>query len=598
MIANRHEAKSIPIYFEPTSLEIQELMAPGKGDKRYFSADGYGSGHRDCRFSSPQPMGIVNKGPLVLLMQAWSRFATQNRIQYWLLHGTLLGWHWNHTIMDFDEDIDIGMSLRTLDQVLMPLNGTVFEGQYLLDINAFYKKRQRSALNAIDAEFIDILGGYKIDITAFTVYFPPKFAAQNESIRAADGHQYAMDDIFPLLPSHIDGASTLVPNSAEKLLKHEYGMSALTNTNHRGFRFTGTRWVAANPTDPKHSKKCKLLGAMDLFANASVFFIPWEQRRMLSMQSSTDDVELNAQIAPQLQQVDVDNTISMNLGYEIRNHTLHVAEFNIQRGTHWCDAANLIRSREVTRNADIIFVNEADWGMSRSGNAHTARLLAKELGMNYAWGIEFLELTPGDSGETKMAHNAPDCPSGRRGIGWTGKQDALGFTGNAILSKWPLKNVTVLRLPGINRLFHSKPGQAITANGFEKRLGSRMALYATIDDIPGYEGVIHMGCFHLQMLWDKRFPKEWEALGKKTVSLMKQHQDDVMDSTRSVPFLLGGDGWAPPWCKDDVGFSLLHPYQGGDWICGRNVRDVKDFTRIKASGISDHDLFGLKVNLS
>jgi hypothetical protein len=124
-----------------------------------------------------------------------------------------------------------------------------------------------------------------------------------------------------------------------------------------------------------------------------------------------------------------------------------------------------------------------------------------------------------------------------------------------------------------------------------------MVLYATLENVPGYGTPIHLGCFHLQMMWDKFWPAEWEALGKKTMSLMKREQDEIVDPTLSAPFLIGGDGWKPKWCEEEVGFTNLHPYQGGDWICGRNVHQVSDFKRVGAQGIADHDLFVLTVKL-
>ena len=47
--------------------------------------------------------------------------------------------------------------------------------------------------------------------------------------------------------------------------------------------------------------------------------------------------------------------------------------------------------------------------MVRSNQQHTTRLLAHALGMNYAWGAEFVELTAGDAGDRE--HTDHDMPN-------------------------------------------------------------------------------------------------------------------------------------------------------------------------------------------
>lgn len=49
----------------------------------------------------------------------------------------------------------------------------------------------------------------------------------------------------------------------------------------------------------------------------------------------------------------------------------------------------------VLKGADIVFFNELDKGMIRTGNRDTALELSNKLSMNYMYGVEFLELTKG-----------------------------------------------------------------------------------------------------------------------------------------------------------------------------------------------------------
>jgi endonuclease/exonuclease/phosphatase family metal-dependent hydrolase len=168
-------------------------------------------------------------------------------------------------------------------------------------------------------------------------------------------------------------------------------------------------------------------------------------------------LELNRQI-PELDEVEVWNGApSARPGKSLR-----LIAWNMERGRHWEDGARLIRETEALRDPDIILLGEMDLGMVRSGNAHTTHALATALGMNYAYGVEFLELTGGEIGERKL---------------YPGENER-GFHGNAILSRYPLRNVEMLRFPGIEKWYEGKG--ANESEKVQKRLGGRMALFANV----------------------------------------------------------------------------------------------------------------------
>jgi endonuclease/exonuclease/phosphatase family metal-dependent hydrolase len=157
--------------------------------------------------------------------------------------------------------------------------------------------------------------------------------------------------------------------------------------------------------------------------------------------------------------VEVDNSISTSC---TRTTSLKVVEFNAARGTHWFLGAHMLRAIRGLADADVIFLNEMDIGMARSRNEHTTRLLAHALGLNYAWGLEFLELTNGDENEQQSTE---------------GQINKLGLHGNAILSKCPIRDAALFRDELDNAYFSSTPSFT-NANGFEKRLGGRCAIVA------------------------------------------------------------------------------------------------------------------------
>jgi hypothetical protein len=180
-----------------------------------------------------------------------------------------------------------------------------------------------------------------------------------------------------------------------------------------------------------------------------------EQRNKWLNASSSEGQELTDQL-PNLNTVEVDNTISPL--EECAGNKLKVIEFNAERGKRWLEATALLKE------ADVILLNEMDIGMARSDQQHTTRLLAYHLGMNYAWGLEFVELTLGDKGDRDNIHSS--------------EQNFHGLHGNAILSKCKISNTTIFR----NKVgsYFSKKQNGVNANGLERRLGGRMIMLGRI----------------------------------------------------------------------------------------------------------------------
>jgi len=148
--------------------------------------------------------------------------------------------------------------------------------------------------------------------------------------------------------------------------------------------------------------------------------------------------------------------------------SLRVAAFNAERGTHFDAIVTLLRDHPRLRGADIVLLSEVDWGMARSANRHVARELAAGLGMAYAFGTEFLELTKGDAREA--------AASG---------ENAKSLHGNAIVSRFPLLDPRIVRLPV--KCAWDQPEQA--------RIGGRMAI---IGDIQTAAGRLTLASIHFE----------------------------------------------------------------------------------------------------
>ena len=100
------------------------------------------------------------------------------------------------------------------------------------------------------------------------------------------------------------------------------------------------------------------------------------------------------------------------------------------------------------QDADVLVLNEVDRGMKRTEYRDVARELAAALHMNYAYGVEFVEVDPIFALGTEQVHLENAEQDARL------QQDLLvdraryrGLHGTAILSRYPIRDARILRLP-------------------------------------------------------------------------------------------------------------------------------------------------------
>jgi hypothetical protein len=158
---------------------------------------------------------------------------------------------------------------------------------------------------------------------------------------------------------------------------------------------------------------------------------------------------------------------------------------------------DLIESQLATlQNADVLVLNEVDLGMKRTDYRDVAHELARALHMNYAYGVEFVEADPVFDLVTEKVH-LPDAQADQH------LQEDLsvdrdryhGLHGTAILSRYPIQNTRILRLPvcydwygkEAKEMAQIEKGKRWAANKLfrerierEVRRGGRMALIADI----------------------------------------------------------------------------------------------------------------------
>ena len=193
---------------------------------------------------------------------------------------------------------------------------------------------------------------------------------------------------------------------------------------------------------------------------------------------------------PQYQQCEVHNLVEAPA--EVPEVLRHVV-FNIERGQTLHETIDFLNMCPDFKNMDIIYANELDDGAVRSGNCNVAYEIAKSIGMNYAYGLEFIELV--------------------------NPNDNKGFHGNALFSRWPIRWAKVVHMPEQYNWYYDR----------QKRIGARVAIVCSLD-IGGRE----VGAVSVHL--------ENRADSKGREAQMAVVYDEIKKSfAPDTPVMIGGD---------------------------------------------------------
>ena len=183
--------------------------------------------------------------------------------------------------------------------------------------------------------------------------------------------------------------------------------------------------------------------------------LPHEERRRLgALLDGTSQMEVMAKI-PQFSQAEIHNLAPAPARAP---EALGTLVFNMERGVCLEELGDFLETCPAVQPADVILANELDDGCVRSGGKNTTLELAKRLGMNAVFGLEFIELVNGE--------------------------DPKGFHGNAIFSRWPIRKARIVRLPEQYNWYFDR----------QRRIGGRLAILAELDVAgkPVGVGTIHL----------------------------------------------------------------------------------------------------------
>jgi endonuclease/exonuclease/phosphatase family metal-dependent hydrolase len=134
---------------------------------------------------------------------------------------------------------------------------------------------------------------------------------------------------------------------------------------------------------------------------------------------------------------------------------------------------------EVLKPTDLFILNEVDNGITRTDYRDVARELAQALKMNYAYGVEFLEIDPLNLGIEKVNMEDKAAQEDIQKSFEPDKSRYLGLHGTAVLSRYPIRKATVRSLPVCYDWFHGEK-KAISKLESGKRAGANLAFMERI----------------------------------------------------------------------------------------------------------------------
>lgn len=258
---NRHEE----MFLDGLKISISTELAP---DKYFYEAQVFDTNecaHYDWRFFSGfKSANKSSANSFSRLLRTWLSFTRKHGLNTWLAHGTLLAWHFNGMVFPWDDDADVQMPIKDLqelalrfNQSLIVENGEEGFGRYFLDCGTFITSRESTnGNNNIDARFIDVDTGLYIDITGLavshekaqdrfqkdvaSVWFEDTMKDANTALQlynCRNRHFARLSELSPLRKTYFEGEVAYIPSQYQTLLTNEYNEKALTDYHYGGVVF-------------------------------------------------------------------------------------------------------------------------------------------------------------------------------------------------------------------------------------------------------------------------------------------------------------------------------------------------------------------------
>jgi endonuclease/exonuclease/phosphatase family metal-dependent hydrolase len=286
------------------------------------------------------------------------------------------------------------------------------------------------------------------------------------------------------------------------------------------------------------------------------------------------------------------------------------------------DMEKIPQEIEILQASDIWVVNEVDWGVKRTRYREVVRELAKTLNMNWAYGVEFIEIDPKQLGTDQFDDGEDKASEEQLQKEFSVDKERLrALHGTAVLSRYPIRSARIVPFTvGYDWFKESKirplekgKRQASKLVGEdlmrEIRRGQRMTLYVDLDVPEAPEGRVTIAATHLENRTRPKYRrKQLEQLLKQVHDVQNPviiagdmnttGSDATPTSAENFLYKRYGDWdfWATEGVQWTTGFGLI--YKGAKTV--RNLAGIEyrvDPTSANIPGASPNLESGFFKNL-
>ena len=145
------------------------------------------------------------------------------------------------------------------------------------------------------------------------------------------------------------------------------------------------------------------------------------------------------------------------------------------------DIAQMRQDIEVLKSADIVVVNEVDWGLKRTGYRSVVRELGNVLNMNWAYGVEFIEVDTISLGTEKLEELKDEAERQRLLAEiQVDKKKLKALHGTAVLSRYPIRQARLEPFQTVGYDWYAGEKKALDPLEKGERIGAEAAFLEKI----------------------------------------------------------------------------------------------------------------------
>ena len=267
------------------------------------------------------------------------------------------------------------------------------------------------------------------------------------------------------------------------------------------------------------------------------------------------------------------------------------------------DIAQMRQDIEVLKSADVVILNEVDWGLKRTGYRSVVREVGDLLNMNWAYGVEFVEVDSISLG-TERLEELEDGPERQQLLAeiQVDKKKLTALHGTAVLSRYPIRQARLepFQTPGYDwyagerkplDVFEKGQRKGAEAAFLEKitrqiRRGGRNALIVTLDVPDLKEKRLTVAATHLEanaspesrrkemeelLLWLRDIPNPVIVAGDLNTTASDASPTSIK---KQILQRLGSTSfWTNTGIKYATGFGLLFDAARGSLNSIKNLDD-------------------------